>query len=53
MGIANISRHNSEHSVGQWPVQTQLASYGRLKSRQAITGHLPRGGAGQIRRDDS
>src|SRR5919109_267727 len=48
MGIANMTRHSSEHSVGQWPVQTQFVSYGRLKSREAITAHLPRGGARQI-----
>ena len=51
MGAANISRHGSEHSVGQWPVQTQLASYRRLKS-QAVTAHFPRRGERQIGRDD-
>ena len=52
MGIANISRHGREHSVGQRPVQTQFASYGWLKSRQAITAHLSSSGERQIRRDD-
>src|SRR6266545_8133115 len=53
MGVANISRHSSEHSVGQWPVETQVACYARLESGRAITAHLPRSGERQIGRNDS
>src|SRR5437867_40056 len=53
MRVAYISRDPSEHRLGRWPVETQVAYYPRLESRQAITAHLPRSGEWQIGRDDS